>query len=66
MIFMKYRDYAGFCADKKEFEEAITYYQKTIAIEEELLKEDFETFCSNIQLDNEEEMNTTIKEITKK
>lgn len=31
-----------------------------------MLKEDFETFCSNIQLDNEEEMNTTIKEITKK
>ncbi len=31
-----------------------------------MLKEDFETFCSNIKLDNEEEMNTTIKEITKK
>lgn len=31
-----------------------------------MLKEDFETFCSNIQLDNIEEMNTTIKEITKK
>ena len=31
-----------------------------------MLKEDFETFCSNIQLDNEEEMNITIKEITKK
>ena len=31
-----------------------------------LLKEDFETFCSNIQLDNEEEINITIKEITKK
>ena len=31
-----------------------------------MLKDDFETFCSNIQLDNIEEMNTTIKEITKK
>lgn len=31
-----------------------------------MLKDDFETFCSNIELDNLEEMKTTIKEITKK
>ena len=31
-----------------------------------MLKEDFQTFCSNIQLNNMEEMNITIKEITKK
>ena len=30
-----------------------------------MLKDDFETFCSNIELDNLEEMKTTIKEITK-
>ena len=31
-----------------------------------MLKEDFQTFFSNIQLNNLEEMNITIKEITKK
>ena len=31
-----------------------------------MLKEDFQTFCSNIQLNNMEEMNIKIKEITKK
>ena len=31
-----------------------------------MLKEDFQTFFSNIQLNNMEEMNITIKEITKK
>lgn len=31
-----------------------------------MLKEDFKKFCDNIQLDNRDDMETTIKEITKK